>query len=450
MNKKSLLTAAFMVAGLTAAAQDVQVSNVQIERTDSKVIVQMDMDLSAMAVGNNRIKTVTPRLKNGNDSIDLKSVGVYGRSRYYYTQRNPERNPLQFTDVQLRTAQAASGTIQYQDIIEALPWMYGAKLYINNKVYGCVSCLLADSTQPTDYLLPQQVLPEPEPYKPHFVYLRPQAEAVKIRQIDATAYVNFRVNKTDIDPAYMKNRAELAKIISSIEEVKNGNKVTGISMKGFASPEGTYASNERLAKGRVEAIRKYVADYEHMPANMIQAGYEPENWEGLRAYVAESSLNSKQAILDIIDSDREPDNKEFYLKSHYPAEYKQLLADCYPSLRRTDYSIHYEVQHYTEIDEIKKVFREAPQNLSLEELYVLAHSYLPGSAEFQEVFIMAVRLFPNDPVANLNAAIAAMEEGQLTNAATFLQKAGNSAEAQAARELLKELQEHNWRPETKK
>ncbi len=59
---------------------------------------------------------------------------------------------------------------------------------------------------------------------------------------------------------------------------------------------------------------------------------------------------------------------------------------------------------------------ERPNELSLEEFYLLAQSYPAGSKEFDEVFDIAVRMFPNDPVANLNAANAAMASGHLDSA----------------------------------
>lgn len=431
-----------LVAPAVASAQEPVISNVQMERSDNKLIVSMDMDMSQLDVNSNRIETLTPVLVAGSNSLNLKSVGVYGRSRYYYTQRNPKKNPLTAQDIQLRT-NAKDKLVHYTDVVELQDWMNQAELRIGGRTYGCVSCELANFMGQEAYKVPSIVIPEPvveEVYAPEFVYVRPQAEAVKIRQEDATAYVNFRVNKTDIDPVYMSNKVELAKINETISKVAQGHKVLGIQMTGFASPEGSFASNERLAKGRVEAIRQYISVNQAMPKEQIAANYVPENWEGLRAYVEESNITHKQGILDIIDSNREADNKEAYLKSQYPAEYKQLLADCYPSLRRTNYSINYEVQHYTELEEIRQVYKTSPKDLSLEELYVLAQSYEAGSKEFNDVFQTAVRLFPNSSEAHFNAASNCMAEGLLDKAEEHLNKVkGLEAEVAKSRAILAEL-----------
>ena len=45
-----------------------------------------------------------------------------------------------------------------------------------------------------------------------------------------------------------------------------------------------------------------------------------------------SGISHRQEILDIIDiENRDPDTKEWILKSRYPEEYKYLLANCYPA-----------------------------------------------------------------------------------------------------------------------
>lgn len=62
--------------------------------------------------------------------------------------------------------------------------------------------------------------------------------------------------------------------------------------------------------------------------------------------------------------------------------------------------------------------------------------YEPGTDEFTEVFETAVRMFPNDEIANLNAANAAIRRDDFAMARRYLNKAGDSAEAVYARGAL--------------
>ena len=71
---------------------------------------------------------------------------------------------------------------------------------------------------------------------------------------------------------------------------------------------------------------------------------------------------------------------------------------------------------------------------------VAAQSLEPGSPEFNEVFDIAVRMYPDNPVANLNAANTAMSRGDYAAAEGYLAKAGDSPEATHARGALALMQ----------
>ena len=80
-----------------AVAQDaadilpgVSVDHLKMERNGEYLTVEMNVDLAALDVEANRAVLLTPRLVNGPDSLDLSSIGIYGRRRYYYYLRNGE------------------------------------------------------------------------------------------------------------------------------------------------------------------------------------------------------------------------------------------------------------------------------------------------------------------------------------------------------------------------
>jgi tetratricopeptide (TPR) repeat protein len=258
----------------------------------------------------------------------------------------------------------------------------------------------------------------------------PKAETVKSRSLSGRAYIGFPVNETVIYPEFQKNLEELAKIRATIDSVRNDSDVTiyAMSIKGFASPESPYDNNARLASGRTQAVKQYVNELYGFAPEFISTSYEPEDWEGLRRFVENSSIPHKKEILAIIDSDREPDNKEWKIKSEYKDDYRYLLDNCYPYLRHSDYVVEYVVRSYADPDEIGRIMMERPQNLSLNEFYVYAQTLEQGSPEFIEVFETAVRMYPRDEAANLNAANTAMSRGDFISALRYLDKAGNSPE----------------------
>jgi len=87
-----------------------------------------------------------------------------------------------------------------------------------------------------------------------------------------------------------------------------------------------------------------------------------------------------------------------------------------------------------------KLLRTQPQLLSLNKMFRIANLYELGSDEFNEVFDIAVRIYPDDPTANMNAANVALQRGLLDQAATYLTKAGDSPQAIHSRGVLAMLQ----------
>ena len=209
-----------------------------------------------------------------------------------------------------------------------------------------------------------------------------------------------------------------------------------ISTEGARPHVMLYDKDYRNTGSAFSVSKDYVKGLYDFPEDTFITSYEPENWADLRVFVENSDLPTKEKIIALIDSDLEPDYKEFTIKTEYPDEYSYLLGVCYPALRKTDYLIEYSIDVYTDVEEIVRIFRTAPSKLSLNELYVASTQFEPGSEDFVKVFETAVQMYPNDPVANLNAANVAMADGNFRQADKYLDKAGDSPEATYARGIF--------------
>ena len=62
-------------------------------------------------------------------------------------------------------------------------------------------------------------------------------------------------------------------------------------------------------------------------------------------------------------------------------------------------------------------------------MFLVAQTYEKGSNEFNEVFDVAVRMFPDDPTANINAAAIELQRGDLQQSVRYLDKADAQASA---------------------
>ncbi len=421
-----------IVNGYAQEAKDVNIKDFTLElKEDGNLNVDIDIDFTNLNIKTTQVVVLTPIIVNGENSEELRSIAVYGRNRRIYYLRNSDEKPTSDADIELTRAEARD-VVAYNTSTYFAEWMDGCSVELLRTDYGCCG---APSTIDRTELVDRFPI---EAYYPELIYLRPQHEVVKTREINGSAFVDFPVSQTVIYPTYRNNIVELAKITGTIDSVKSDKDVTikSIFIKGYASPESPYSNNTRLAKGRTEASKVYVENMYHFGEGFIKTDYEPEDWAGLERYVEASSLPHKEEILATIRSDREPDNKEWVIKSTWKEEYRYLLDNCYPALRHSDYTIEYEVRSYSNPVEIEQILNTAPQNLSLEEFYILAQTYEPGSDKFNELFETAVRMYPNDAVANLNAANSAILKGDYKGALRHLDKAGDMPEAVYTRGAL--------------
>ena len=412
---------------LFAAEGDVRVTKTGLERNGNLLTSTVSLDFSDMKVKSNQAVVFTPILVNGQDTLELDGAGVYGRTRWYQFERSGNFPVSGQSETALHAGKAISVSLSQN--IPYQEWMNGSRLLLKRTDYGCEKC--GDSKVTMDDLAAYRAVE----YQPVFIFQEAKAEEVKTREISGRAFIDFKVNQTTILPDYRNNQYELGKIISGIDSVKNDRDitVTSLSIKGTASPEGPYANNERLAKGRTEALKNYVKKLYNFPEGFIKTSWEAVDWAGLINWLENHNIENKQGILDIINGNLAPEAKNSRIQSTYPEQYKYLLENVYPSLRHSDYRIEYTIRQFTNLQEISEVMATSPQKLSLNEMYLLANSFEAGSPEYNEVYETAVRLYPNDLTANLNAANVAMQKGDLQNAAKYLSKAGDSAEATYAR-----------------
>ena len=220
----------------------------------------------------------------------------------------------------------------------------------------------------------------------------------------------------------MNNPQELAKIRKMIDELKSDPnvKVNRLDIIGYASPEGTLAANKRLSEGRAMALRDYLAHRYDFPRNQYYIVFGGENWDGLEKALETIELEYKDEVLDIIRNIPIEKGRETKLMQlHGGTPYRYLLKYIFPSLRVAICKVNYEVRNFS-VEEAKEIIKTRPQNLSLNEMFLVANTYPTGSQEFIDVFETAVRMYPQSEIANINAATAALSRNELVSAERYL------------------------------
>lgn len=450
--KKTILLLSALLAGFTAFAADdstrqadirlsdssdsKMVSNLKVERNDNMLHISADISLAGQPAGSNRELWLQPVISSGDSAVNLPAVAVAGKNRYIQGLRHGTAlTPgLSWTE-----RKAADSSISYSATIPYSKWMDRSTLSIDVTVKGCCGVNQQTAAVPVAAV---SFATNSITFTPAYNWITPAREEVKTRELRGQAYIDFPVRQTDIVPDYRSNAQEIARIRATIDSVRTDSDVTihSISIHGYASPEGAYDLNESLARGRTEALKNYVEKLYNFAPGIITTACTAENWEGLRQWLDNNTLTDGDAILAIMNrQDLTPDAREWKIKSEYPVAYAYLKENVYPSLRRSDYRIEYTVRDFTDTDEIIRMAATHPQHLSLAEFFNAAHSVPQGSDIYNNLYETAARMFPGSEIANLNAANAAMQRGDLTGAAAYLAKAGDGPEAIYARGNLEAL-----------
>lgn len=397
--------------------------NVQTKKVGNNLVMNFTVNLNNLKIGLQHMIILTPVLQSNDQHIffNFNPVVITGRKRMKALEREMDLSGFQFPQeptVIFRRHNNQPEFIPMELSLPYEPWMRNASLLVNENLSGCANCEIADNV----FGLSPRVLPPVVAPTFELSYVTPPAEPVKQRNETHSAYLNFEVGKSVLLRDFKNNAAVLSEVNKIVNEVRNDKdlKFTEFNVVGYASPEGNFNFNMKLSEARAKAFVAYMKDKENMDPSMMKVSWMGEDWSGLRKEISESSLADRSQILDILDI---PDIAQRKSKLHAlngGRTYKMLLADYYPALRRIDYTLSYIARPF-DVNEAKTVIKNKPQYLSLNEMFVVANSYPKGSPEFKEVFDIAVRMYPTDPIAQLNTGALEVETGALDAAIARLQ-----------------------------
>ena len=246
-------------------------------------------------------------------------------------------------------------------------------------------------------------------------YVMPHSTTTQSAQ--NTVEVYFAVNKSNINSSFMDNAEQMKALTSMLGQ----GGVSKIHLMGYASPEGPYEFNRTLAAKRAEAVKRYLDDHNLSNQITITTDSSPANWTEVKHLLSESFIENWRDIVAIIDDDAiSPANKNSTIKAKYPVAYDFMLCTWYPKLRLTYLSLDGASKQHA-VEQVKSMMQSNPEQLSLEDIYMVAMTYERGSKEWDEIIIFAVEAYPQSPEARLNAANVAMANGDYAKAEKYLQ-----------------------------
>lgn len=399
-----------------------------IHKQGNILTVDLDILLQDLQLPSNSYVTLTPVLKNNtgqNQELPLVILNGKTSQKRYDRSVNLNGQLVNAYRVVRMSGKNNKEVIPYRTDIPYQAWMENADVVLVGKTCDC-----GDPAEqfeiPIDNLTPVVF--------PTFIntFITPPVEAIKNRELTGEAFVIFPVNKTILQPELANNASELQKIRTSFDYVRDEKDIiiNAITIEAYASPEGPLNNNIRLAEGRATALKDYIISLYGIENKLISVQSKGENWDGLIDAVEKSNFTDKQKqeILDIINIS-DLNTRKSKLKSYDRGQpYQQLLTNIYPNLRKSIYKIYYEVPAFS-LEKAKEILKTKPGMLSLNELYTIANTYDKKSDDFKKVFDIAIRLYPKDPIANMNAASIELEKNNTAEARKYLAPYMNNEQA---------------------
>lgn len=441
MRKILYTTLALLVFCSVAVAQErnrsISIEEISIGTTNETLDIDFTIKASRLELKSDGQLKLEFAVENIERKLVLPVIVYAGTQRYYYEQRRAELSGNYYIEpykIYKGVRKNQMYELKYKMSIPYHTWMEHASItyaeYLRNCKgdYRISNGVLVADLNPIIHTEPEIWRPDSTLYPNIVSFLMPKVEEVKKRASMVELRIAFPVNVTEVHPEFGSNRHELNKADSLINAITNNELLTinGIKIEGYASPEGRYANNERLAKGRSESFKSYlIREYpqsEHL-RNSTTA-WTAEDWDGLGKLVQASNMPYKDEVLAVVQDDSMlPDSKEQVLQKigRWSDVYKLMLNEMFPKLRRIALKVDYTVDKLDD-NKARELLYSDPDLLSLDEIYRVARYYEPGSKQYREVYEIAARQYPDEFVANNNAAAAFLQEGKAEAALPYLRK----------------------------
>lgn len=212
------------------------------------------------------------------------------------------------------------------------------------------------------------------------------------------ADILFLINVANLRPSELNSEQMKALQQQIVDANAAPNRVIKeINIKSYASPDGAYDFNEKLAEQREINTKGYVE--KELKKNKIAdfgkltADYTPEDWEGLQKLISESNLKDKKLILDVLGMYKDPEQREKELQN-YIHIYEDLPDVILPKLRYSRITAAIDLVGKSD-EEICKLAKNDPKQLSVEEI-LYAASLTNDNGERMAIYESATKLYPND------------------------------------------------------
>lgn len=205
------------------------------------------------------------------------------------------------------------------------------------------------------------------------------------------------------------------------EADNNERKRVDVEVSAYASPDGGFQLNDRLAEQRERNTTAYLnkefKDNEIYAE--INAKYTAQDWDGFQKLVQASSLQDKDIVLRVLSMYPDPETREREIKN-ISVVYSDLAETILPKLRRSRLMANVEVIGKTDEELTKLALSNNYSDLTVEELLYAAN--LDGVSK-EKIYTFITQKYPNDYRGWNNLGAYYYQNGQSSRALQAFNKA---------------------------
>ena len=239
------------------------------------------------------------------------------------------------------------------------------------------------------------------------------------------ASVKFLIQQATLRKSELKNNSvqEFVRLLQQINNDREGLNLKDVEVSAYASPDGGFDLNDKLAAQRQKNTQQYVQQElknAQLADATVDAKYTAEDWDGFQELVKTSNIQDKDVILRVLSMYKDPQEREQQIKNISSA-FRELADGILPQLRRSRMIINYETVGRSD-QQITSQFAQDPGQLSVEEL-LYAATLTENADQKEKIYKTATEVYPADARAFNNLATLAYAKGNIQEAQQWVEQA---------------------------
>lgn len=333
-------------------SSSVEIVPINVSVQNDSITLHWKILVSEIKVGSHYSHVLMPLLVGSHNSFSLPPVIISGRKRASYDLRERALDPFQRKPyaVSVYHRRRPVEPIYYSVTFPYAAWMEHCSLELRQVRESALHAVLLSSDRLCSHFLPARPAVAPRDTVRlladtiRFVPVAPVADSRpapdSLLTTRVALFLAYPAGFSGINALFSDNASELAKVDRLLLPLLSNprQRIHRIRVTGYSSPDGVYIDNEQLAKKRAQEFVRYLRTAYSLSTNIpVRTAWVAEDWEGLRAYLAQSDLPYRNRALSIIDHTGLFDGRERELMNLDGGNlYRNLQHTIFPKLRRIE------------------------------------------------------------------------------------------------------------------